>query len=245
MSMASVRTRDSFDHWWDPEGRKNIIVNRRSLRESTNRYLFKVPLIEGVPQDYESKFPQAALLAEAYVTLVKGEIAQHNGNKEDALWTGMMFGPLFSQIWQNACSISLQAINVPADIAAFRGASDSEQVSNARWIAEKARSFPTYVIEDWLAQETVETAEVFAKAYVKAFAEFATVCERADEPVMVVRHHSAILAEIINDMLNLVVQGGEPTDLRLPDSHLHKQIAMRQAQLRSPAAATLKNICLG
>ncbi|MBI4738102.1 hypothetical protein HY772_00795, partial [Candidatus Woesearchaeota archaeon] len=62
--MATVRTRDSFVHWWDPEGRKNIIVHRRSLRVSTKRYLEKVPLIEGVPEDYETRYPQASMLAE-------------------------------------------------------------------------------------------------------------------------------------------------------------------------------------
>lgn len=243
--MASVRTRDSFDHWWDPEGRKSIIVNRRSLRASTKRYLEKVPLIDGVPPDYEATFPQAAMLAEAYVRLVKGELAHHNGDKNEALWTGMLFGPLFAQIWETACSINLKAVSVPASVQAFTGAPKAEQVQKATWLVEYTRLLPEYSIEDWLADETLETAELFARAYVKAFAEFATVCEREGEDPIVIRHHSAVLAEIISDMLNLVVQGGEPTDLRLPDSHIHKQIAIQQVTARAPSAATLRNIFLG
>lgn len=245
MSMATVRTRDSFDHWWDPEGRKNIIINRRSLRVSTKRYLDNVPLIDGIPDDYHNKYPHAAMLAETYVRLVKGELAHHNDDKNEALWTGMLFGPLFAQIWESACAVNLKALKIPTTIQAFKGAQETDHVQKATWLLEHAKKLPNYEIEDWLAVETFETAELFGQAFIKAFAEFSTVCERKGEDPIVVRHHSAILAEIISDMLNLVIQGGEPTDLRLPDSHIHKQIAIQQEKAREPSAATLRNISLG
>jgi hypothetical protein len=43
----------------------------------------------------------------------------------------------------------------------------------------------------------------------------------------------------MGDMLNLVLMGGEKTDQRLPDTHLHKQLALQQENARAPKAPKL------
>lgn len=234
MSMATVRTADSFDHWWDTEGRKRIVLFRRSLRASTIRYIEKVPSIPGVPADLEKHFPAVSMLGHAYVKLVRGELAHHNGDKIAALWTGLLFGPLFAQIWATASAVSLEGVKVPDVIHSFRGADAKAQKTNAAWISEFAASLPSYHLEDWIALETLETAEILSRAYLKAFAEFSVAAQQSD--VIVLRHHSALLAEIIGDMLNLVLMGGEKTDDRLPDNHIHKQLSVQQEKVRRPGA---------
>jgi hypothetical protein len=233
MSMATVRTKDSFDHWWDAEGRKRIVLYRRSLRASTSRYVEKLPCIDGVSANYQAEFPVISNLARAYVALVRGELAHHNDDPRAALWTGMLFGPLFTLMWDTASRVPFKSIKVPAT-AFFHGGNTEQHLADASAIVEFTAKLPEYQIEDWIALETFETAEILAKAYVKAFAEFYYSAQQED--VMVVRHHSALLAEVIGDMLNLVLMGGEQTDQRLPDNHLHKRLAIQQEKLRAPRA---------
>ncbi|NKL25417.1 hypothetical protein GFL92_01100 [Rhizobium leguminosarum bv. viciae] len=192
-------------------------------------------MIDGVPSDIEEAHPDVAMLAEAYVSFVKGELAHHDGNAEHALWTGLAFGPLFAQMWASASSLRLKELDVPVSFDAFRGSND--QAERAKWLVDYARQLPEYKIVDWIAVETLQTAEILARAYVKCFAELAVVCEQSDIPT--IRHHSALLGELLADMLNLVTMGGERTDLRLPDTHLHKKIAIEQESVRSPKGAEL------
>ena len=207
MSMATVRTADSFDHWWDTEGRKKIVLFRRSLRASTSRYVYKVPSIPGVPEDLAASFPAVEMLADSYVKLVRSELAHHNRDKSTALWNGMLFGPLFAQIWATASTVPFEQIPVPASISCFKGADTRGEIQQSTWISNFANSLPDYTIKDWIAIETLETAEILAKAYLKAYAEFFISAKQSD--VMVVRHHSALPAEIIGDMLNLVLMGAK------------------------------------
>jgi hypothetical protein len=234
MSMATVRTKDSFDHWWDAEGRKKIVLYRRSLRASTSRYVEKLPCIEGVPDDYEAEFTVVSKLAKSYVALVRGELAHHDGDPHVALWTGMLFGPLFTLMWDTASRVPFRAIDVPPGNIFFRGDKSEEHLAEVSAIVDFTAKLPEYQIDDWIAIETLETAEILARAYVKAFAEFHYAARQQE--VMVVRHHSALLAELIGDMLNLVLMGGEQTDQRLPDNHLHKRLAIQQEALRAPRA---------
>jgi len=234
MPMASVGTRDSFTGWLDPEGRKQIILYRRSLRNSMRRYVEKIPYIDGVSENAADKYPFLRILAGAYVNLVRGELAQHNNDPSDALWTGLVFGPLFSEIWQTACSLPLTGLKIPTSIPVFQGADPAQQEQRVRWLLEFSEQLPSYELEDWIAIETFETAEILARAYEKAFIELATVCAQSE--AMTIRHHASLLAEIVTDMLNLVMQHGEQTDSRLPETHLHKQLGARQEALRAPYA---------
>ncbi|TBG85554.1 hypothetical protein ELG69_16315 [Rhizobium leguminosarum] len=245
MSMATVKTKDSLLHWWDPEGRKQIIIKRRSMRASLKNYLERVPTIPECPDDLEGYAPVASQLSECFVTLVTAEQAEHNGDAQAALWTGMMFGPLFAEIWNTAISINVRSIPLPDNVPIFRGAQAEDEISRIAWIVEFARALPSYKIEDWTALEAVETAEMLARAYLKAFAELKAVCDAERSDPMVLRHHASILAENISDMLTLVMEAGEPSDLRLPDAHPHKQIAIAQERARAKAASTLRNVSLG
>lgn len=235
MSMATVRTNDSFDHWWDAEGRKRIILLRRSIRTSTKRYVDDIPYIEGAPSDPETAYPLPFKLAKIYVGLVKGELAHHDDQPEDALWTGLLFGPCFQLLWSCATALPVRGLKIPDNIKAYRGEDLTAIKSQISWMLDFVSALPDYTIEDWIAIETLETAEILARAYAKAYVELAVSCDEVDP--IVIRHHAAMLGEIIADMLNLVMQSGERTDLRLPDTHLHKQIATRQATLRQPKAA--------
>lgn len=235
MSMATIRTADSFDHWWDPEGRKRIILYRRSIRASTERYVKQVPFIDGASEGLLSEHPAIPMLAEAYRGLVKGELAHHSGDPAHAMWTGVLFGPLFAQIWETASALKLKSLQPPAGVRAFAGGDPKKQAEEAQWLLDFIKSLPDYKIEDWIAQETYDTADILSQAYVKAFIELAASTDATDR--IVIRHHAAVLGEIISDMLNLVMQGGERTDLRLPPDHLHKKISVQQEKLRAPYAA--------
>src|SRR5208283_5286089 len=167
MSMATFRTADSFDHWWDTEGRKRIVLFRRSLRASTTRYVEKVPSIPGVPPDLKKSFPAVSMLADAYVNLVRGELAHHDGDKSAALWTGLLFGPLFAQIWATASAVSLDGIKVPNEVRSFRGATSEAEIVDATWISQFAASLPKCEIDDWIALETLDTAIILSRGYLK------------------------------------------------------------------------------
>jgi hypothetical protein len=48
----------------------------------------------------------------------------------------------------------------------------------------------------------------------------------------------------LTEMQYLVLQGGEQTDLRLPDDHAHRIIAMRQREVRQQFADEMFNVAL-
>lgn len=244
MVMATNSCNATFDHWWDPEGRKNQVIRRRNWRASMKIYLEKTPLISGVSADYVSACTDAKVLADVYVKFMEAELAHHDSNATDALWTGLLFGPLFSSLWSIAMSIQVSSLKIPASITCFRGSLSSEVQSDIQCLKSFSDALPKYSIEDWIAEETFETAEMLARCFVKSFAELTHVCAKSQEEAIVIRHHAAMLAVWLTEMQSVVMQGGEQTDLRLPDDHAHKISAMRQRQVRQQFGDEMQNVAL-
>lgn len=242
MVMATNSCSSTFDHWWDPEGRKQQIIRRRNWRASMKIYLEKTPLIAGVSKGYESVFPEAKALADVYVKLMEAELAHHDANPEHALWTGLMFGPLFANLWTLTTSIQVSSLTIPAGVSSFRGV--RENTSDVAFLKSFVEALPSYVVEDWIAGETFETAEMLARCFVKSFAELSHVCSRSEVEPIVIRHHAAQAAVWLTEMQSLVLQGGEQTDLRLPDDHAHKISAMRQREVRQQFGDEMFNVAL-
>lgn len=243
MVMATNSCNSTFEHWWDPEGRKQQIIRRRNWRASMKIYLEKTPLIAGVSKDYASGHPEVQALADVYVKLMEAELAHHDSNPEHALWTGLMFGPLFANLWTLTTSIRVSSLTIPDGLNSFRGLS-SEQVLDVAFLTNFTDSLPAYAIEDWIAGETFETAEMLARCFVKSFAELSYVCAKSEEAPIVIRHHAAQAALWLTEMQSLVLQGGEQTDLRLPDDHAHKISAMRQREVRQQFGDEMFNVAL-
>ena len=189
MVMATNSCNSTFDHWWDPEGRKNQIIRRRNWRASMKIYLDRTPLVAGVSSDFASTIPDAKALADVYVKLMEHKL-------------------------------------------------DIDFLKNF------ASNLPKYTIEDWIAAETFETAEMLARCFVKSFAELSHVCSKSDEVPIVIRHHAAQAALWLTEMQSLVLQGGEQTDLRLPDNHVHKISALRQREVRQQFGDAMFNVAL-
>ncbi len=243
MVMATNSCNATFEHWWDPEGRKHQIVRRRNWRASMKIYLEKTPLISGVSKGYESIFPDAKALADVYAKLMEAELAHHDSNPEHALWTGLMFGPLFANLWTLTTSIKVSSLAIPDGINSFRGLPRKHKLDVA-FLKNFADALPVYIIEDWIAGETFETAEMLAQCFVKSFAELSHVCSKSEEEPIVIRHHAAQVALWLTEMQSLVLQGGEQTDLRLPDDHAHKISAMRQREVRQQFGDEMFNVAL-
>jgi len=243
MVMATNSCNSTFDHWWDPEGRKNQIVRRRNWRASMKIYLDRTPLIAGVSSDFVSTVPDAQVLANVYVELMKAELAHHDSNADHALWTGLMFGPLFAAMWGLTTSIQVSSLPIPDGMKSFRGM-PAEHSLDIDFMREFSASLPSYTIEDWIAVETFETAEMLARCFVKGFAELSHVCSKDNEVPIVIRHHAAQAALWLTEMQSLVLQGGEQTDLRLPDDHAHKISAMRQREVRQQFGDAMFNVAL-
>lgn len=243
MVMATNSCNATFEHWWDPEGRKKQIIRRRNWRASMKIYLEKTPLIAGVSSDFESTVTDAKALADVYVKLMEAELAHHDSNPDHALWTGLMFGPLFADMWTLLTSIRVSSLAIPDGINSFRGL-PAEHKLDIGFLKSFASGLPKYNIEDWIAEETFETAEMLARCFVKSFAELSHVCSKSDEVPIVIRHHAAQAALWLTEMQSLVLQGGEQTDLRLPDDHAHKISAMRQREVRQQFGDEMFNVAL-
>lgn len=243
MVMATNSCNSTFDHWWDPEGRKNQIVRRRNWRASMKVYLDRTPLIAGVASDFTATVPDAKALADVYVKLMEAELAHHDSNAEYALWAGLMFGPLFAAMWTLTTSIQVSSLSIPDGLNSFRGM-PAEHKLDTDFLKKFANEMPKYSIEDWIAAETFETAEMLARCFVKSFAELSHVCSKSDEVPIVIRHHAAQAALWLTEMQSLVLQGGEQTDLRLPDDHAHKISALRQREVRQQFGDAMFNVAL-
>ena len=207
-------------------------------------YLEKTPLIDGVSADFVSSCTDAKTLADVYVKFMEAELAHHDSNSSDALWTGLLFGPLFSSFWAFATSIQVSSLKIPDSITCFRGSLTKENNSDIQALKSFSDSLPKYEIEDWIAEETFETAEMLAQCFVKSFAELAHVCSKKHEEPIVIRHHAAMLAVWLSEMQSIVIQGGEQTDLRLPDDHAHKVSAMKQRKVRQQFGDEMYNVAL-
>jgi len=215
------------------------------MRASLKAYLHKVPVLEGLPDDLSSYVPAAARLADAYRTIVQAEQAHHGGDAQAATWTRLIFGPLFSELWNAAFNIRISARAVPLSMHAFRDQICKIDEDRIDRISEFAKSLPEYPVVNWLDQETVATANLLAEAYVKASAELKAVSEGSSQELIVLRHHASILERIVSDMLTLVMEGGEPTDLHLPNLHVHRTAALAQDTARITSEHALKKLAPG
>ena len=154
-----------------------------------------------------------------------------------------MFGPLFTAMWTLLTSIRVSSLPIPDEINSFNGLSADHKL-DIGFLMRFTDDLPKYTIEDWIAEETLETAEMLGRCFVKSFAELSHVCTKSNEVPIVIRHHAAQAALWLTEMQSLVLQGGEQTDLRLPDDHAHKISAMLQREVRQQFGDEMYNVAL-
>jgi hypothetical protein len=232
MSLIAVETRVMLQHWWDPEYRGSIAVKRRNMRVSLKQYLHKVPVMEGVPGNLAEYVPTVARLAEAYRRLVHAQEVHRADDGQATAWAVWACGPLFAEIWNTACSFQIGAQAGPASALACAESGAVEEAQRIARICEFTSELPQHDVEDWLAQETIATANLLSEAYVKASAEFKAGCQMPRQDPLVLRHHAWLQAEIVSDMLTILMEGGRPGGFRLPDGHAHRIAAMGQERSR-------------
>jgi hypothetical protein len=239
MLIAATETRVVLQHWWDPEYRKSIVVKRRNMRVALKNYLHKTPLIAEVPGDLPDYVPSAFSLAESYRALVKAQHVPHQRGEPSREGAEFVLGALFAEIWNAATRMQLLSPEMPSSLrACATGAADDDR--RVVGICAFAKSLPAGDVEDWLAQETIATANLLSEAYVKAFAESKAVRENKRDPI-ILKHHTTILFELVSDMLSLAVECAEPSDQRLPKAHFHHVTALVQSQTAHKPDSDIKD----
>jgi hypothetical protein len=228
MLITTMETRVVLQHWWDPEYRKSIAVKRRNMRVALKNYLHKTPLIAEVTGDLPDYVPSAFSLAESYRALVKAQHVPHQQHEPSQEGTEFVLGALFAEIWNTATRMQLLSPDLTSSLRDC-ATGDTDDDRRVGGICAFAKSLPTVEVEDWLAQETIATANLLSEAYVKAFAEWKAVRENKRD-LIIVKHHATILFELVSDMLSLAVECAEPSDKRLPKAHFHHVAALVQSQ---------------
>jgi hypothetical protein len=232
MTMAVLQ------HWWEPDKSDELAMKRRKMRVSLKNYSFRVPALEDVPADLNAYLPEASMLANAYRSLVATQEIERGKVSPTAATVTLAFGMLFAEMWASVAHLALQVADLPEPLRAVSTDAPDVRGSTAKHLLALAMSLPSGPVVEWVSQETVATASLLADAYLKSLADLKVIAATSTRTDIAVRHHVSLASQSVADMAMLAMECGEPLDLLLPDSHLHKQVTLAQMRARPRSHAT-------
>ena len=196
---------------------------RENLIQTLRAYLNDEPCVAGASKDIAKVNPHVNLLAKAYVALVKEEISGHK-SRASGMRCMRATALVFSDMWRipaNLDSKLLEGDDV-LDISLKGG----QSATDTKLLKKLIKAYAKVKIKKGATSQVLEAAEVLSESYARAYSEFQAALQNDD--ISVVYHHASLIADLIEQMHNLLNYTKQKTDtdfteFNLPESHPHNR----------------------
>lgn len=179
-----------------------ILGNRNQLKKNLTVYLQSEPCVDGARIDARDHGSYLDHLTRSYVTIIQKEFLSLKG-RDEGYGTTISFSVIYTELWRQATLISA---NHPTTTT-----NEIRWLSNAGNVASEAISIDALetlnssqqnaTLESKENEFLLDIAQLLSSAYVKAHEECRIAATRQN-PVEI-RHHMALLGDILQEMLDL------------------------------------------
>lgn len=199
------------------------LEKRTALYGITKEYLQESGCVAGVKANVQGINVYADALGSYYLALLKSELAEHGGNEVESLSSMKGLSIVFAEMWAEAS----RALEANTEVASFdlslmplavarQPALDASKIQTVCARIDATHRIPAEL------QFAYEYGSVLASAYSKALVELQTCAAGTDKAI--IKHHCALLGDLLDEMLDLVqnpYEGNLGSEHALPAAHPH------------------------
>lgn len=199
------------------------LEKRTALYGITKEYLAEPGCVAGVPANVQGVNAYADALGQYYLALLKSELADHGGDDVESLSSMKGLSIVFAEMWAEAS----RALESNREVASFdlsllplvsprQQSLDVNRIQSVCSRIDASREIPAERLFSY------EYGGLLTKAFSKALVELQTCAPAEDRAI--IKHHCALLGDILDEMLDLVQNpyvGNPESEHSLPTSHPH------------------------
>lgn len=179
---------------------RTLLNHREALRASLKDYLSEPSCVANAADDGGDVEPHIKALCSAYVALVRIELTGHS-DTTSSIRCMRSIAILFAELWRVAAEATPRTLSSTAPHIPIRSLRQKNRPLNGLDRLIESSQSCTFATNEQLA--TVNLAELISCSYCKAYSELTKADQEND--IGSVRHHAALLADVLNEMLNVAI----------------------------------------